>query len=458
MPRNEEKVLIVDDDRDVLVAARLFLKQHFPIVRTEHDPERLPSLLAEDRFDVILLDMNFTKDVTSGREGFFWLEKILKLDPQAIVVFITAYADVDLAVRAVKAGATDFVEKPWKNEKLLATVSSALELGTSRKEAATFRSRQQRLSEDLDQPYHDFVGQSAAMRQVYDMIEKVAPTDVHVLITGENGTGKELVARAIHRQSERRDEVFVRVDLGALAETLFESELFGHVKGAFTDAREDRAGRFEIASAGSLFLDEIGNLPLTLQPKLLSVLQTGQVTRVGSNRVRTVDVRPICATNLSLQELVQKGRFRQDLLYRINTVEIHVPALRDRVEDIPMLVDHFLRIYGAKYRKTGIKAGHTALKKLQHYTWPGNVRELQHAVERAIIMSSSRVLKPEDFVLSSGDIPGEGFALESYNLEDVEKAVIKRVLDRHGGNVSRSAQELGLTRTSLYRRMQRYGV
>ncbi len=451
-------VLVVDDDEDVLVAARLFLKQHLALVETVSDPEALPALLRQERFDVIVLDMNFRRDMTSGQEGFHWLGRILEIDPSAIVIMMTAYAELDLAVRAIKEGAADFVSKPWQNEKLLATVSAALALRQSRREVAALRSRQQQLAADLDQPFHSIVGTSAAMRRVFAMVDKVAATDANVLITGENGTGKELVARAVHRGSTRSAEVFVRVDLGSLSAPLFESELFGHVKGAFTDAREDRPGRFEIASGGTLFLDEIGNLPIELQGKLLTALQSRQVTRVGSNRIREVDIRPICATNMSLPDLVAERRFREDLLYRINTVEIHLPALRERRDDLPLLVDHFLHIYRRKYQKEGLRLRAGTLRKLERYHWPGNVRELRHAVERAVIMSGSELLQPEDFLLSAAAKSSQELHLESLHLEAVEKAVIRKALAKHGGNISRAARELGLTRTSLYRRLERYGL
>jgi DNA-binding NtrC family response regulator len=374
------------------------------------------------------------------------------------VIMITAFADVDVAVRAIKEGATDFIVKPWQNEKLLATVLSALELSRTRREVSDLRSRQQQLSADLDQPFHDFIGNSPSIQQVFATIEKVAATDANVLITGENGTGKELVARAVHRQSARAAEAFVRVDMGALSGTLFESELFGHVKGAFTDARENRPGRFEIASGGTLFLDEIGNLPLDLQAKILTALQSRQVTRVGSNTPRDVDIRLICATNMSLTEMAERGRFRQDLLYRINTVNINLPPLRNRTEDIPLLVDHFLKIYSNKYRKPDVRVSTTTLKKLQKYRWPGNVRELQHAVERAVIMSNTDVLQPKDFLFPEEERAGGKLVLDSFNLEKVERAVIRKALSKHGGNVSQVARELGLSRAALYRRLERYGL
>ena len=453
------KILIVDDDEDVLHAARLLLKKHAERVHTEKRPEQLPTLLRNESYDVILLDMNFTRDVSSGREGFFWLDQILEVDPSAVVVLITAFGDVEMAVRAVKAGATDFVLKPWQNEKLLATLASATRLRASRAETDRLRSRQQTLSADLDHHFQDFVGNSAPMRKVFDTIAKVAKTDANVLVLGENGTGKELVARALHRQSKRSDEVFVSVDMGAISETLFESELFGHVKGAFTDAKSDRAGRFEVASGGTLFLDEIGNLSLPLQAKLLTALQRREVIRVGSNKSRPIDVRLICATNLPIYDMVRESSFRQDLLYRINTVEIHLPPLRERTEDIPALAEHFLKRYRRKYQSDVRGVSPAALKKLQKYHWPGNVRELEHMVERALIMTESNILQPEDFFFADiRKLEGDGMVFDSFNLEDVERLVIRKAIDKHSGNISKAADELGLTRASLYRRLEKYGL
>jgi DNA-binding NtrC family response regulator len=452
------KILVIDDDEDILLAARLFLKNHFTLVHTENDPNALPAQLKNESYDVILLDMNFAKGASSGKEGFYWLNKILKIDPAAVVVLITAYGDVQMAVQAIKEGAMDFVLKPWQNEKLLATLSAAMNLRRSRVEVDHLRSRQKQLHADLDQRFHHFIGQCEVMQKVFNTIQKVAKTDANVLITGENGTGKELVARELHRQSARANEVFISVDMGAISETLFESELFGHVKGAFTDAKEERAGRFEIASGGSLFLDEIGNLPLPLQAKLLTVLQNRQVTRVGSNIPRSIDVRLICATNKSPHEMVVQNIFRQDLLYRINTVEIQLPPLRERQEDIPLLVDYFLDLYTKKYQKTKKRISSATLKKLEKYHWPGNIRELQHAIERAVIMSDSNVLQPYDFFLTAPEKREDGVVFDRLNLEEVEKIVIQKVIAKHSGNISRAAQELGLTRTSLYRRLEKYGL
>jgi DNA-binding NtrC family response regulator len=458
MEGNTDRILIVDDDEDVLFAADLLLREQAGVLRTETDPSVLPELLVQERFDVILLDMNFTQDVTSGQEGLDWLGRILAIDPTAVVIMMTAFADVDLSVTAIKNGAIDFVVKPWQNEKLVATVSSALALSRSKREVQTLRSSRRLLSDDLDQPFQDFIGGSPAIHLVREVVDKVGGTDANVLITGENGTGKELVARAVHRRSQRAGEVFVAVDMGALTGTLFESELFGHVKGAFTDARENRPGRFELASGGTLMLDEIGNLPLDLQPKLLSALETRRVTRVGSNKPREVDIRLICATNMSLPDMVAKGEFREDLLYRINTVEIPLPPLRERHDDVPMLAHHFLAQYAQKYRKNIKGLGAAALNKLRAYHWPGNVRELQHAIERAVIMSNSSALGPGDFLFPATARSSHHIPMGTYNLEEVEEIVIRNAMEKFGGNVSKVARELGLSRPALYRRLERFGL
>jgi two-component system response regulator HydG len=458
MNKKTGKILIIDDDEDILQAARLLLKQHVSHVHTEKKPEVLTSLLKNEAYDVIFLDMNFAKGATSGQEGFHWLDKIHESDPNVVVVLITAFGDVDMAVRAIKEGATDFILKPWQNERFIATLTTALNLRNSRKEAIKLRSKQRQLIADLDQPFHDFIGESPAMDTVFSAIQKVAKTDANVLILGENGTGKELVARELHRQSARADEVFISVDMGALSETLFESELFGHVKGAFTDAREDRAGRFEIASGGTLFLDEIGNLPLTLQAKLLTVLENRKVIRLGSNKPLDIDVRLICATNMHIHEMIAQNRFRQDLLYRVNTVEIRIPPLRERIGDIPALMDHFLKIYCKKYNKALKRLSSATLKRLEKYHWPGNVRELQHAIERAVIMIDSQVLQPTDFFFPVPEQKGDSMSFEDYNLEEIEKLVIHRAIGKHGGNITHAARELGLSRASLYRRLEKYGL
>jgi two-component system response regulator HydG len=452
------KILAVDDNEDILFALKLLLKQHVELIETVNNPELIPSMLAKDDWDVILLDMNFTKDAISGQEGFDWLAKILEIVPDAVVVFITAYGDAEKAVKAIKAGATDFILKPWQNEKLLATISASIKLHKSRMEAKGLRSKQQEISAVLDKPFHEFIGDSTNMQQVFKTINKVASTDANILILGENGTGKELVARALHRNSLRKDEVFINIDLGSIAETLFESELFGHEKGAFTDAIKTKPGRFEIADKGTLFLDEIGNLSTSMQTKLLTAIEKKEVTRVGNNKPTAVDVRLICATNVNIQDMVIENKFRQDLLYRINTVEIHLPPLRDRISDIPLLVDHFLKNYSKKYKKNIKGVNSDGLKKLTQYHWPGNVRELQHSIERAIIMSDTDMLEADDFLLSTQTQKIEGLDLETFNLDEIEKAIIVKVLKQFQGNITQAATELGLTRTSLYRRMEKYDL
>lgn len=455
---NNGKILIIDDDDDVLKAARLLLKQHFAEIHTEKSPELIPTLLKNESYNVILLDMNFSRDMTSGKEGFTWLKGILELDPSSVVVLITAYGDVEMAVKAIKEGASDFVLKPWQNEKLVATVNAAMRLQHSRKELDHMRSRQKQLSADLDSPFHDFIGSSPAAQGVLTTIEKVAKTDANILLLGENGTGKELAARALHRHSTRATEVFITVDMGAISENLFESELFGHVKGAFTGASENRAGRFEIASGGTLFLDEIGNIPQRLQSKLLTVLQNREIIPVGSNRARSIDIRLICATNMDIRQMVANNGFRQDLLYRINTVEITIPPLRDRKEDIPVLVDYFLTLYSQKYKDQKKTIHAAGLRKLQNYAWPGNIRELKHTIERSVILCDGPVLQPHDIMLPHIRQQNDGIAFEDYNLDQVEKCVIRKVLTKHHGNMSRTAQELGLTRPALYRRVEKYGL
>jgi DNA-binding NtrC family response regulator len=454
---NTSKILIIDDDRDILETARMFLKQEFTLVQIEEKPASALALLKEQEFDVILLDMNFKKGVNDGEEGFHWLGEILKLDPNAVVILITAYGEVDLAVKAMKMGATDFVLKPWKNQKLLATILSALQLRQTRKEVEKLKVTQEKLSDEIDHPYSDFIGLSPAIQRVRELVSRVAITDADVLILGENGTGKELVARAIHRQSNRKDTVFINVDLGAITETLFESELFGHVKGAFTDAKQDKAGRFEIASEGTLFLDEIGNLSPALQSKLLTVLQSRKVQRVGSNKEIPVDFRLISATNMPLNEMVGEKKFRQDLLYRINTVEIRVPPLRERTDDIPLLTEHFLHRYGQKYKRTGMKIDKSVMTKMKNYPWPGNIRELQHAIERAVILNEGKIIQSTELLIGSTSslAKQENTPL---TLDDMEKQFIIQSLKDHDGHVSNTAKTLGMTRTALYRRMKKHGI
>tara|TARA_R110001599_G_scaffold282447_1_gene484378 strand:+ start:52 stop:1425 length:1374 start_codon:yes stop_codon:yes gene_type:complete len=457
MSKTEAKILVVDDDIDVLNTARMYLKQQFTLVQIENDPEQIPDHLEREAFDVVLLDMNFKKGDNEGEEGLKWLNRILTIDPNAIVILITAYGEFDLAVKAVKSGATDFLPKPWKNEKLFGTIQSALQLRQSKLEVDRLKSTQKTLSSEIDQKFENFIGESLPIQKVFSLIEKVGPTEANVLVLGENGTGKELAARALHRQSERKDKVFINVDLGSISENLFESELFGHVRGAFTDAKEDKPGRFELASGGTLFLDEIGNLSLPLQAKLLTVLQQRKVSRVGSGKEISVDIRLICATNMPLYEMVKEGTFRQDLLYRINTVELRMPALAERTEDIDLLVQHFMQLYGKKYQKPKMRIDQNTIAKLKKYHWPGNIRELQHAIERAIILADDHKLTADDFVLQ----PNRGnkrLEEDILDLSEMEKRLILKALDKNNGNVTRAAKDLGIDRLALYRRLQKYGL
>ena len=458
MDKEIGNILIVDDDEDVLLAAKMLLKKHVRQVTIEKNPNKIPFLVNNYSYDVILLDMNFSKDITSGKEGFYWLNQIIERDPNAVIILITAFGDVEMAVKALKEGATDFVLKPWQNEKLLATVSSAIRLKKSYNEVDKLKKAKKQLQDDSNKPFKDILGNSAAIKKIFDIIDKVAQTDANVLILGENGTGKELVARALHQKSLRKDNVFIGVDMGAITETLFESELFGHKKGSFTDAKEDRTGRFEAANTGSLFLDEIGNLSLPLQSKLLTALQNRQITRIGTNKPISIDIRLICATNIPIYEMVKNSEFRQDLLYRINTVELHLPPLRERHEDIPLLANHFVEMYSKKYRKSIKTFSANTIKRLQKYTWPGNVRELQHAIERAVIMSDNHNLSQEDFFFLTNNPQADDINIENYNLESVERSVIGKAINKHNGNISKAAKELGLTRASLYRRLEKHGL
>jgi DNA-binding NtrC family response regulator len=454
------RILVVDDQEDILLAARLLLKQHCASVQTLRDPSRLADLVRQNAFDVLLLDMNFAMGADDGAEGLRRLTEVLTLDPNAVVVLVTAHGDVELAVQAMKHGAADFVIKPWENERLLATLISAANLRRSRLEVAELRSRNRGLAA-ATHTETELIGNSPAMQGVFETIRRAAPTDANVLILGENGTGKELVAREIHRRSRRAAEVFLRIDLGALSPQLFESELFGHRRGAFTDAKEDRIGFFRAATGGTLFLDEIGNVPLHLQSKLLTAIERREVAPVGAEKSEPIDVRLICATNLAPENLVDENVFRQDLLYRINTVEILLPPLRDRQEDIPLLLEHFIALYAQKYNFPIKRLSAAALDLLVAHAWPGNLRALRHAVERAVILSEGPLLEAVDFPLTAPRNGAPDRAVPEDNvpkLDAVERSTIGRALERHKGNVSRAAQALGLTRASLYRRMEKYGL
>src|SRR5688572_5340845 len=445
-------ILVVDDDPDVLTAVRLLLKTEVKEVITEKNPENLRWHLNKDHFDLILLDMNFTSSIHTGNEGLFWLNEIKKLKTDSAVIMITAYGDIDLAVRSLKEGAADFVVKPWHNEKLISIIKDSLK----RKESKTSLTPGLHSDSIIGK---ELIGDSEVMQQIFYKVEKIAPTDANILILGENGTGKDLVAKAIHQRSLRAEKPYVKVDVGALTESLFESELFGHKKGAFTDARDDRMGRIEAANGGTLFLDEIGNISLHQQAKLLSVLQNRQVIRLGTNQPIEVDIRLVCATNVSLNDLANEHRFRKDLIYRINTVEIIVPPLRKRDDDILLLAKHFIKVYSNKYLKPELELDKIVLDKLMNYSYPGNVRELQYAIERAVIMCEDNRLQAKDIIFSPIESAlAEDTSSNATNLSDIEKNTILRVIEKNNGNISKAAKELGITRTALYRRLSKYEI
>lgn len=457
------RCLVVDDDPDILLSARLLLRDMFADVATFQSPDEALAAMDGERADVILLDANFGRGATNAAEGFQWLAEILKRDPEAVVVMITAHGGIQIAVEAMKRGATDFVSKPWSNERLLATVRTAAALRNSREEAVTERKRVAAVTAPAAGGETPLLGTSPGIARVYSLIDRAGPTEANVLILGENGTGKELVAREIHRKSRRADQVLVSVDLGAVAENLFESELFGHVKGAFTDARGDRIGRLQAAHGGTLFLDEVGNLPLHLQPKLLTALEQRQVIPVGANKPIPIDVRVIAATNLPPERLNDESLFRQDLLFRLNTVEIEIPALRERREDILLLIDHYVGLYSRKYGKPVRRLPDPVAAALVSYDWPGNVRALRHAAERAVILAAEEEFTVEDFSLSRTAMPRMSPSTvpvlpNDLNLDRAEKHMVEAALKKHAYNISLAAAELGLTRASLYRRMEKHGL
>jgi DNA-binding NtrC family response regulator len=452
----DTRVLVVDDNEDVLTAIRLLLVGHVAAVQTATSPASLPTLLREHRFDVVLLDMNYERDASSGREGLEYLDRLLRLDPDLAVIMITAYGDVELAVRAMKRGAVDFVTKPWDNARLLASVGMASQVRRSRL-AQPPDAAAPPLAAPSDDPFAALIGTSDEMRRVVATLRKVAQTDANVLLLGENGTGKEVAARALHAASHRAGGPFVTADLGALSESLFESELFGYAKGAFTGAASDREGRMEAAGGGTLFLDEIANTSPGQQARLLTALQSRTITRVGETQSRPVDVRLVSATNADLSAAVAGGRFRQDLIYRINTVEVRLPPLRERPDDLPVLAEHFLARYARQYDRSARRFSADSFDAMRRYAWPGNVRELQHTVERAVVLGDGETLRASDLSFSAS-APPVSASLPSLDLEDVERTVIRRALSKHGGNISRAADELGLTRASLYRRIEKYGL
>ena len=456
MNTKEGSMLIVDDNETLLLALSMYFKPHFKTITTIRNPNLIPDHISKEDYDLILLDMNFTAGVTTGNEGIYWMRQILETNPTASVVLITAYGDVELAVRAIKEGATDFIQKSWDEQKILFTILSAYKIRKSRQEIQRLKQKQQHLNTNLFGNHDICLGISDSMRKISDTIDKIARTDANILILGENGTGKEVIAREIHKRSLRSSEIFVNVDLGSLHENLFESELFGYEQGAFTDAKSGKEGRFEIATGGTLYLDEIGNLPNSLQPKLLSSIQNRTITRLGAVREIPVDIRLITATNKSLYEMAENGDFREDLLYRINTIQIDLPPLRERVEDIPVLANHFRKKYSEKYNKEISGISRTGLEKLRKHHWFGNIRELEHAIEKAIILSETKTLEAGDFQFYSRTAGRE--PVESFNLAENEKGLIQRALRKYGGNISSTAKELGINRSTLYEKIKKYGL
>ncbi|NVO09722.1 MAG: sigma-54-dependent Fis family transcriptional regulator [Bacteroidales bacterium] len=453
------RILAIDDNQEILLSLRVVLSKHLEEIKLYVAPsDDAIKEITSGSYDVVLLDMNFTPGSTSGKEGLDFLKKIISIDPSISVVMITAYGDVNIAVEAMKYGATDFVLKPWENKKLLATVLSAYNLSKSKRESADLRQSRRVLANDIDTPYVKIIGESEPMKKVMSDIEKVAKTDANVLVLGENGTGKELVARAIHRISDRASQLFVSVDMGAIPDTLFESELFGCVKGAYTDARENRPGRFEMSSGGTLFLDEIANIPLTLQAKLLGVLQTKQVSRLGSVASKDIDIRLISATNASINQMINEGKFRQDLYYRINTIEITIPPLRERGDDILLLANHYLDIYSRKYGKRNLRLSKAVQRLIHSYNWPGNVRELAHSIERAVIMTDGAAIEPDSILFAHQNPSMLQQRDTSLHIDEVEKQTIIKALKVNDGNISTAALELGMGRTTLYRKMAKYGI
>ncbi len=455
--KKQGKVLVVDDNKEILIAVEMLLFPYFEKIVTLKNPNALNSIISKELFDVVILDMNFKAGISTGNEGIYWMNEILKYDSEAAIVFITAYGDMELVVKAMREGATDFIQKPWDDEKFITTIQNALKIRSSHKEINNLREKQKHLIGDIFSQFPDIIGMSKAMEEVFKTVNKVAKTDANVLILGENGTGKELIAREIHRKSNRADEVFVHVDVSTLPDTLFESELFGYIKGAFTDAKTDKPGRVEIASGGTLFLDEIGNLSLSSQSKLLTVLQNREINRLGANYKIPIDIRLVCATNKSLQEMVIEGSFREDLLYRINTIQINLPPLRDRTEDIPLLVDFFKKKYEKKYDKSPYIIEKSVIQKLQEYKWPGNIRELQHTTEKAVIMSENDQLTEKDFEINQ--IFKSGFIkTESLDLSENEKQLILKAIEKSKGNYTIAAKELGVSRKTLYNKIKKYGI
>lgn len=452
----DKSILAVDDNAEILIATKMLLKQHYKHVVTLDNPHNISDAMEKESFSLILLDMNFTRESTSGAEGFYWLKQIKAIDEDAVVVLFTAFGDMSMAVDAIKQGASDFVLKPWQNEKLLATVANCIDLSAQRQKSKKLNQIAALSLADQNRPFENLIAKSPAMEQVFTTLEKAAKTDANVLILGESGTGKEVIAREFHKQSLRTNDTFLSVDMGTIASSLFESELFGHAKGAFTDAKENKQGRFELADTGTLFLDEIGNIPLELQGKLLTAIQNRVITPVGGSKEISVDIRLITATNMNLYDMVREGSFRQDLLYRINTVEITLPALRDRPQDIPLLIEFYSDLYCKKYKLSHKTVSDKAMAQLLAYDWPGNIRELQHLVERSVILSDGEQLQFQ--LMPNQETQSAAAQFDTYNLADIEQMTIERAIADFKGNISHAAKALGITRASLYRKMEKYGV
>lgn len=450
MRKKEATILIVDDDEDVLFSARVWLKRFFTAVLTTNSPKKITELINQQEVDVVLLDMNYRRGYEDGKEGVYWLEYLQEFSPETSVVLMTGYGDVDLAVSCIKMGATDFILKPWNNEKLYASINSAVDMARKNKKIHQL----EKVNHQVETV--NFIGESPEVKAALKVADKVAPTDATVLILGENGTGKYVYAREIHKRSNRKNAPFIHVDLGALNESIFESELFGYAKGAFTDAKEHTLGRFELANGGTIFLDEIGNLSMALQSKLLTAIQNKKINRLGETKERMVDVRIICATNKPIYEAVQEGEFRQDLLYRINTIEVNLPALRDRGKDIVVLAAHFLNVFKKKYDKSELTYSNLALQEMQNYNWPGNIREMENMIERAVILVESEIISEYDLHFSSMGIVA--LSKENLNLEDMEGILVHKAMQKHKGNISKAAEELGLTRAALYRRIEKHNI
>lgn len=456
MSEKDGRILIVDDNEELLIAYEIFLAPHFKTIKTLSSPNSILTEINASEYDVVLLDMNFAAGINTGNEGFYWMNRILDVDPDSSIILITAFGDVEQAIRAIREGASDFILKSWDREKILSTILAAYQLRCSKREISQLKSRQKHLIEDANRNYDFCRGSNPRMKELMNTVNKVAPTEANILILGENGTGKEVLAREIHARSMRKGEIFVSIDVGAISETVFESELFGHVKGAFTDAREDKPGRIEIASGGTLFLDEIGNLPLSLQSKLLSVIEKREVSRVGATQSTPIDVRLVCATNANLYGLCEEGSFREDLLYRINNIQLDMPPLRERKEDIPYLVEFFLNKLRVKYNKPGLRISKLALHQLTRLPWKGNIRELRNAVEKAVLLSEGSQLGPADFETDSGYLQHN--PVQGYSLEEHEKQLIEKALKAYSNNKKLTARELGINRTTLYNKMRKHGI